>query len=78
MRNVLEDVQYLQVMLLMELSKNIHDGHGPGVLRSEDLQQWREQRKEWMRMAVSFVLEVAEHSKCFTYSHTNSNRTSYN
>lgn len=62
-------------MLLMELSKNIHDGHGPGVLRSEDLQQWKEQRKERMRMAVSAVLEIAEHSKCFTYSHTNSNGT---
>lgn len=56
-------------MLLMELSKNIHDGHGPGVLRSEDLQQWKEQRKERMRMAVSTVLEIAEHSKCFTSSH---------
>lgn len=29
---------YLEVMFLMQLSENIHDGHGPGVLGPEDLQ----------------------------------------
>lgn len=46
---VLETRPYLQIVLLMELSQNIHDGHGPGVLGSEDLQQ----REEFMpRSAV--------------------------
>lgn len=30
---------YLEIMFLMQLSENIHDGHGPGVLGPEDLQQ---------------------------------------
>lgn len=34
-----EKIHYLEVMFLMQLSKNIHDGHGPGVLGSEDLQR---------------------------------------
>lgn len=35
--DVLEKLPYLEVVLLMELSQNVHDGHGPGVLGSEDL-----------------------------------------
>lgn len=34
-------IYYLEVMFLMQLSENIHDGHGPGVLRPEDLQYRR-------------------------------------
>lgn len=34
-------VHYLEVMFLMQLSKNIHDGHGPGVLGPEDLEHQR-------------------------------------
>ena len=30
-------IDYLEVMFLMQLCKNIHDGHGPGVLGPEDL-----------------------------------------
>lgn len=28
----------------MELSQNVHDGHGPGVLRSEHLQHRKENK----------------------------------
>lgn len=34
--DVLEEPPYLEIVLLMELSQNVHDGHGPGVLGSED------------------------------------------
>lgn len=38
--------QYLEVMFLMELSENIHNGHGPRILRPENLQQRRKTHRK--------------------------------
>lgn len=35
--DVLQKLPYLEIVLLMELSQDIHNGHGPRVLGSEDL-----------------------------------------
>lgn len=38
---------YLEVMFLMQLSENIHDGHSPRILGSENLWIQKYNHAEW-------------------------------